>query len=57
MNHIVRDRFCVSVGFEKEIWRVPRPGHAEKLLKDVIVAGIYIEAVPGTRPFSPKSFL
>ena len=29
-------------GAEEETLRVPRPGHAEKLLKDVIVSGIYI---------------
>ena len=29
-------------GAEEEILRVPRPGHAEKLPKGVIVPGIYI---------------
>ena len=41
------DRYCTPPvlqisGAEEEILRVPRPGHAEKLPKGVIVPGIYI---------------
>ena len=41
------DRYCTRPvlrisGAEEEILRAPRPGHAEKLPKGVIVAGIYI---------------
>ena len=41
------DGYCTrpvlrSSGAEEEILRVPRPGHAEKLPKGVIVPGIYI---------------
>ena len=42
MTDIVRVRFYESVGPRTKILRVPRPGHAEKLPKGVIVPGIYI---------------